>query len=114
MLKAKDIGFEQNWSKEIILPPIHEYKTVWQKQRVIRGYIGAKYSQLLQSILFFLTKIIGEFTGSSRSAFPYGLAAKDSQDIFSTELVPPEGFCLGDPDHLNASDVNALYHHWLG
>ena len=52
MLKAMDIGFKQNRSGKIILPPIYEYKTVRQKQRVIRGYIGAQYSQLLQSILF--------------------------------------------------------------
>lgn len=54
----------------------------------------------------------GEFTGSSRSAFPYGLASKDGQEIFSTDSVP-DGFCLSDPDHLNASAINNLYAHWL-
>ena len=57
--------------------------------------------------------MIEKFTESLRSAFPYGLVAKDGQKIFSTDLVP-EKFCLSDPDHFNASDVNALYHHWLG
>ena len=41
--KAKDIQFEKNVEGEFILPPIAKYKTIRQKQRVVRGYIGAVY-----------------------------------------------------------------------
>jgi hypothetical protein len=52
MLKAKDINFERNSSGELILPPMSDYKTIRQRQRVVRGYIGAKYSQSLQLVFF--------------------------------------------------------------
>lgn len=42
--KAKDIEFEKNARGEYVLPPMVKYKTVRQKQRVVRGYIGAVYS----------------------------------------------------------------------
>jgi hypothetical protein len=41
--KAKDIEFEKNRRGEFILPPMSNYKTIRQKQRVVRGYIGAAY-----------------------------------------------------------------------
>lgn len=47
MQKAKNIEFERDESGELILPPISEFKTIREKQRVIRGYIGAVYSQLI-------------------------------------------------------------------
>jgi hypothetical protein len=50
MMKAKDIKFERNDRKELILPPISNYRTVRQKQRVIRAYIGAVYRQSIQYI----------------------------------------------------------------
>ena len=62
--------------------------------------------------LFFLIKLTGDFTGYSRSAFPYLLAAKPDQNIFSTDSVP-EGFTLSDPDHLNTFKIEALYLNWL-
>ena len=43
MQKAKDIKFNKNIRGEFILPPISNYKTIRQKQRVVRGYIGAVY-----------------------------------------------------------------------
>jgi hypothetical protein len=112
--KAKDISFERNGSDELILPPMSEYRNVRQKQRVIRAYAGAVYSKPIQPI--FLTHLLrdipGDFTGSSRSAFPYILAAKSDQTIFSPECVP-DGFCLSDPDHLPTVKINLLYTHWL-
>jgi hypothetical protein len=54
----------------------------------------------------------GDFTGSSRSAFPYSLSSKDDQIIFSPDSVP-ESFTLSDPDHLKGSNIIALYRHWL-
>jgi hypothetical protein len=45
MQKAKNIEFERDGSGELILPPMSEFKTIREKQRVIRGYIGAVYSQ---------------------------------------------------------------------
>jgi hypothetical protein len=39
--KAKDIEFQKNTRGELILPPMSKYKTIRQKQRVVRGYIGA-------------------------------------------------------------------------
>lgn len=41
--KAKDIAFEKNKRGEFILPPRANFKTIKQKQRVVRGYIGAVY-----------------------------------------------------------------------
>jgi hypothetical protein len=55
----------------------------------------------------------GEFTGSQKAAFPFILAAKDDQMIYSPDCVP-EGFSLSDPDHLQASNIISLYNHWLG
>jgi hypothetical protein len=43
--KAKDIEFETNEIGDFILPPLQNYKTVKQRQRVVRGYIGARYSK---------------------------------------------------------------------
>lgn len=54
----------------------------------------------------------GEFTGIKRAAFPFLLAAKEDQTIYSPDCVP-EGFSLSDPDHLQACNVIALYRHWL-
>ena len=55
MKKAKNIEFERDRSGELILPPMSDLKTIREKQRVIRGYIGAVYSQYIHfaSILFF-------------------------------------------------------------
>ena len=41
--KAKDLTFERNNDGEFILPKFSEFKTIRQKQRVVRGYIGAVY-----------------------------------------------------------------------
>ena len=54
----------------------------------------------------------GDFTGNTMSLFPYILAAKDDQMIYSPDCVP-EGFTLSDPDHLTVSNIIALYRHWL-
>jgi hypothetical protein len=43
MQKAKNIPFKKNKKGVYILPQKTDYKTVKQKQRVIRGYIGAVY-----------------------------------------------------------------------
>lgn len=45
MQKAKNIEFERDESGELVLPPMSDFKTIREKQRVIRGYIGAVYSQ---------------------------------------------------------------------
>jgi len=60
----------------------------------------------------FLIIRTGEFTDNQNAAFPYILASKEDQTIFSPECVP-EGFVLSDPDHLQAFHVRALYLHWL-
>lgn len=54
----------------------------------------------------------GKFTNNTIAAFPYTLAAKDDQQIFDADCVP-EDFVLGDPDHLPAPQIYALYNHWL-
>ena len=56
--------------------------------------------------------ITGDFTGSSTSAFPYSLSAKNDQTIFSSECIP-DGLRLSDPDHLTTLQINRLYTHWL-
>lgn len=115
MMKAKDIRFEQKETGEFILPPMSNYKTVKQKQRVVRGYIGAVYRQSVNFIFItsFLTISIGDFTENSRSAFPFGLASKNDQVIYSLDSAP-KGFCLSDPDHYSAFKIDSLYTHWLG
>lgn len=57
-------------------------------------------------------KRTGEFTRNKIAAFPYILAAKEDQNIFSRDSAP-EGFTLSDPDHLPGYKIDALYHHWL-
>jgi hypothetical protein len=41
--KAKDISFEKNRRGCFILPPLENYRTIKQKQKVIRAYVGAVY-----------------------------------------------------------------------
>ena len=41
--KAKNIRFEKNKKGVFVLPPKSDYKKVKEKQRVLRGYIGAVY-----------------------------------------------------------------------
>jgi hypothetical protein len=43
MQKAKDIAFEKNDNGDFVLPPKIQFNRVKQKQRVIRGFIGALY-----------------------------------------------------------------------
>ena len=43
--KAKDIEFERNKRGDYVLPPMGNFKTIKQRQRVVRGYIGAVYRQ---------------------------------------------------------------------
>lgn len=50
--KAKDIKFERRKSGILILPPMDECENVKQKQRVIRGYIGATYRESFVSLLY--------------------------------------------------------------
>ena len=50
--KAKDICFEKNRRGELILPPLQNFKTIKQKQRVIRGYVGAIYSEFIFNLSF--------------------------------------------------------------
>ena len=42
--KAKNLQFEKNDHGDFILPPLSNYRTVCEKQRVVHGYIGAVYS----------------------------------------------------------------------
>lgn len=50
--KAKDLSFEKNSRGELVLPPMHNYRTVRQKQRVIRGYVGAVYRESIMHLSF--------------------------------------------------------------
>ena len=56
--------------------------------------------------------MLGKFTGSSISAFPYVLASKKNQSIFLDKCIPKD-FVLSDPDHLPSFKINSLYHHLL-
>jgi hypothetical protein len=109
------LKFEKNEKGYFILPDRENFKLMKQKQRVVRGYIGAVYrlsSPSLIEALNLLTKPIGDFTGYQKDAFPYIKAAKPDQRIYSPESVP-EGFILSDPDHLKSFNIDALYSHWL-
>ena len=44
MMKSKEIVFERNKRGNFVLPPRSDFRTNKQKQRVVRGYIGAVYS----------------------------------------------------------------------
>lgn len=61
---------------------------------------------------YFLTRTVGDFTSNSIAAFPYMLASQEDQNIFLKDCVP-RGFSLNDPDHLNMSQIDALYAHLL-
>ena len=54
--KARDIFFQKNKKGVYVVPPISNFKTVREKQRVVRGYIGAVYRKSIQSMVspFFL------------------------------------------------------------
>ena len=43
MQKAKDISFQRNKKGQYIVPEMANFNTIRQKQRVVRGYIGAVY-----------------------------------------------------------------------
>jgi hypothetical protein len=49
--KAKDIKFKTNKKGHLILPQKSDFKLLKMRQRVVRGYIGAVYSQYIR--LFF-------------------------------------------------------------
>ena len=49
MQKAKNLEFSKNKRGDLILPPIEYFKTIRQRQRVIRGYIGAIYCKSIES-----------------------------------------------------------------
>jgi hypothetical protein len=61
---------------------------------------------------YHIFQITGEFTGNRRAPFPYLLAGKHDQTVFSRDCAP-EGFLLADPDHLNGFQIDTLYNHWL-
>lgn len=50
--KAKDIQFEVNKKGFFILPPKSNFKFIKERQRVIRGYIGAVYRELVHFVDF--------------------------------------------------------------
>jgi hypothetical protein len=112
-LKAKDIQFVENDDGHFILPPLHNYRTVREKQRVVRGYIGAVYRMSFSPIfvIFLLTDSAGQFTDQKSAAFPFILAAKDDQEIYDPVCVPDD-FVLSDPDHLTVNQISSLYRHW--
>ena len=114
MQKAKDISFETNKRGHFVLPSMSDFWYARDRQRVVRGYIGAVYSELIDFTFLFIFSYImsGKFTGSKTSSFPFGLAAKEDQNIISPNLVP-ENFTLSDPDHLDIPQINSLYKHWL-
>ena len=49
MRKAKNLEFSKNKRGDLILPPIEYFKTIRQRQRVIRGHIGAIYHKSIES-----------------------------------------------------------------
>ena len=54
-LKAKEIEFERSKKGHFVLPPMSNFKTIKQRQRLVRGYIGAvyrKYQKMIQSPFF--------------------------------------------------------------
>ena len=57
MQKAKDISFQINKRGHFVLPPIHDYQLACERQRVVRGYIGAVYSEFVD-LAFFLFILI--------------------------------------------------------
>ena len=45
MQKAKDIAFDIDEDGKLILPPLTNFRRLREKQRVIRGYVGAVYRE---------------------------------------------------------------------
>lgn len=50
--KSKDIVFEKNNRGHFILPPKQDFPKNRQRQKVIRGYIGAVYRKSIHSLVF--------------------------------------------------------------
>src|ERR1700679_174722 len=67
---------------------------------------------MILSHCLLLIQITGEFTKNKHAAFPYSLASKEDQTIFSQDSVPA-GFTLSDPDHLPSFKIESLYIHLL-
>ena len=110
MLRKQKILNSRGTNEEIMCFP--RWETSKNRGRgSFEGTLEHIVSKHIQHISF-LIWILGDFTGYSRSAFPYLLASKDDQSIYSAESVPT-GFVLGDPDHLNSFQINELYNHWL-
>jgi hypothetical protein len=57
MQKAKDIEFQRNKSGVLVLPPKTDFKTNRDKQRVVRGYIGAVYRDYIPPMFFFCSSL---------------------------------------------------------
>lgn len=51
--KAKDISFDRKKNGTLLLQPMSDFRTVKDRQRVIRGYIGAIYSLFINISLRF-------------------------------------------------------------
>jgi hypothetical protein len=51
--KAKDIIFEKDKKGHFVLPTMSNFRTNKQRQRVIRGYIGAVYRAQYHFFIFF-------------------------------------------------------------
>ena len=68
--KAKDLKFDKNDNDDFILPPKTDLKNIRQKQRVIRGYIGAVYSPYLLFTFFFSNLKHRRFYWLSKGCLP--------------------------------------------
>jgi hypothetical protein len=51
--KAKDISFKVNRKGHLILAPLSNFRKTRERQRVVRGYIGAVYSESINQLAFF-------------------------------------------------------------
>jgi hypothetical protein len=52
--KAKDIPFTMNKKGHIVVPNKSQYKRIRERQRVVRGYIGAVYSEYFVTPLYII------------------------------------------------------------
>jgi hypothetical protein len=85
MQKAKNIEFERDEGGQLILPPMSEFKTIREKQRVIRGYIGAVYRQYIHFIIISVSELkLRRFHGESKGCFSLYVCFRTSTtDILS-------------------------------
>jgi hypothetical protein len=91
MKRAKEIKFERNAKNgEFILPPITNFRTTRDRQRVVRGYVGAVYSAYIPLTVFLLFSELRDrrIHGETKGDFPLPFIAGRGPKYLFTRVCP--------------------------